>query len=360
MSYQKRTTRIVLFGYYGCGNLGDDLMLTNLLDWLLRETAVGRITVFCRVNYYGSRERVRFIQGGKNTLATRMLALAGADLVAWGGGTSLFDDVSNRRGLLGMLRVQRITRLTGGRFFFLGIGVGDFATEKGVAICTKLLKNADGLFFRDKDSRQKARNTLNYYGEADVGGDMALLVKDRFSLRERNRTVVKNISFSGLQAGNEGFTQLWGENLSRLASRFNAHIHFIPAQFGLIDDNLFHSTVALRLPADSWTIHGANSPESYVDLMRNMDLHIGVRLHSIIAADMMGVPSLGIARYPKMSSYLAKSAMMTAERTVLPDGIIDHDRVQRVFNEYVRPVEFMNEEARTCALRLKELFKQIT
>ncbi|MBE9029224.1 polysaccharide pyruvyl transferase family protein [filamentous cyanobacterium LEGE 11480] len=70
-------------------------------------------------------------------------------------------------------------------------------------------------------------------------------------------------------------------------------------------DNKFHEKMQRVLPAGSSTIYNWESPEQFLEVMQGMDFHIGNRLHSIILADILGVPSIGInAEPPKILDYL--------------------------------------------------------
>ena len=116
---------IVIIGYYGVANLGDDLMLDNLLRFLGFRSDVGHITVFCVENYYKSYCKTSFIESRSWNKPAKLLAVMRADAVFWGGGACLYERNDDNRGLSGLLRLQRLCRLLHTKFLFLSIGVGD-------------------------------------------------------------------------------------------------------------------------------------------------------------------------------------------------------------------------------------------
>src|SRR3712207_6863944 len=52
---------------------------------------------------------------------------------------------------------------------------------------------------------------------------------------------------------------------------------------------LFPYTTLFRSKIYSW-----KHPEEFIEILSQMDFHIGNRLHSLILADILGVPNIGI------------------------------------------------------------------
>lgn len=77
-----------------------------------------------------------------------------------------------------------------------------------------------------------------------------------------------------------------------------------------------------------------------------MDFHLGNRLHSIIIADILGVPNIGIQKSgSKIDNYLQKTGVLPQERRVDVLGEIGLDRMEKIFNQYQRPDAFIKNES---------------
>ncbi|MEL6462619.1 MAG: polysaccharide pyruvyl transferase family protein, partial [Cyanobacteria bacterium J06621_15] len=57
---------ILLMGYYGFHNVGDDLFLRQLIDYFAKKQNVKNIFVFCQEDYYErTNDKVRFFAANK-------------------------------------------------------------------------------------------------------------------------------------------------------------------------------------------------------------------------------------------------------------------------------------------------------
>jgi polysaccharide pyruvyl transferase WcaK-like protein len=151
-------TTVLLHGYYGRCNTGDDAFLT-ISAWAARTCfSARRLYATChtlsethgvpvrRMYYEWQRRGVTRL----NRLRERFIARR-ADLVIFGGGSTLHT-VSDLERNLGML-----DRAGPGLHFAAGIGVGPFADGAAEAACARLLGRLAFVGARDQMSYQRAR-----------------------------------------------------------------------------------------------------------------------------------------------------------------------------------------------------------
>jgi len=351
--------RIVLAGYYGFRNIGDDLMLRNLLAVIGARPDVERIDVLCREHYYPALPKVRYLPSGKSALPGRVSAVARADYVIWGGGTCLYESDDNA-GLFWISRLQRLTRLFKGRFAFAGIGIGSFRTPRLAALAGGMLAAADHVSFREEASAAAAAALPGYRGGACIGGDLVFLHTASFEALRRGRSAdapLLNISFSGLHGLDDGRAAHYAAQLGAAALELGAELHFLPAHAGAAGDDEFHENLARRLPRpERCRFHSWRTPEEYLRVMAGMDFHIGMRLHSIICADLLGVPSLAVAYAPKVRYYVEKTGM-SAERRVIEMGEpFDASLVRELAAGYRRPEYFIAQESHKANTCIEKMF----
>jgi len=183
---------LIIKGWYGEKNFGDDLLLAALIN-MLRGSIDYRILLWCRKRNY-----LRNIASGA-TFLKPWSRLQQPIALLWGGGTQFFTYIGSDRewntlsNFLSILYQPRrlarapftVTKLLmrglgkerlkgivwrGG----IGIGVGPFVDEnKQIDEKLGVLRSMDWLFVRDKESL----NVCNHYGinKAFLGADLAFL-----------------------------------------------------------------------------------------------------------------------------------------------------------------------------------------
>ena len=104
-----KNNKILLFGYYGKSNIGDDIMLLNLVHLLeIRKPKKIIIIVDPSFNIENKfNKNIIFIRGFKNNLPLVIYHIIMSQIFIWGGGTCFFDNPSTR----GLKELYFFTRL---------------------------------------------------------------------------------------------------------------------------------------------------------------------------------------------------------------------------------------------------------
>lgn len=349
--------RIVIVGYYGMGNIGDDLMLRSLLMHLCSNDSIKTVTVFCNNNYFQPHPKTRFIASSLTGKCKKFIALYQADLVCWGGGTCIFEHADNY-GLYRLRRFQKLSARLNTPFAFLGIGIGTITSHEIKNVAREILTSARFVSFRDDDSLFVARNVLGYSKAGMECGDLASLGWRKTAEQRREGGRQGEISFSGVFGQTAEVAEHWGKQLAHLVTELGVQVNFLPAHTRETDDNQFHQQVAAYLKSGTFTIHTHATPFEFIQLLGQMDFHIGMRLHSVIIADILGVPNIAVEYSPKVVFYLRKSEAYLVERLVQPLENIDADRVERVFTTYKQPAEFLDAEEKSAVASLEALLAE--
>lgn len=348
--------RLLLIGYYGRHNIGDDLMLMGLLDYLAGRPEVSTITVLCHDGYYPQKPKTTYCTQTSLVSAVGLLRLASADAVIMGGGTC-FAEQQDLRHLRGMYRMVRICRWFGRPFVFAGIGIGDLQSPNVISLAAKTLNSAHFLYFRDESSLQCCHAMGVQQQFARVAGDLALLCTDHIAPvpRTTRQGTLRACSFSGLAGMPEELVERYAVILQGLMDQLGFHLHLLPAHGGPEGDLAVHARLARGLRPGSYTLHEMEPFEGFLQLLGQMDFHIGLRLHSLVLADLIGVPSIGVRLSPKIAYYLEKSAMLPALRLREPGEEITAGQVVDVCTRYSRPEQFISRENRRTRLLLESI-----
>ena len=168
-------------GYAGCGNLGDDAILTGFLEGLWRRgVAPDTVTVLSGKPWRDAhRFGVRCV-GRKNPFGV-LLALLRADVFVSGGGT-LLQNRTGKRSLLYYLWLLRLARLCGCRTVALG-GLGPLSGGRARRAVRKELDACAAILLRDSFSAALAWEIGVKNERLTVGADPAFLLPEPPVLR---------------------------------------------------------------------------------------------------------------------------------------------------------------------------------
>jgi polysaccharide pyruvyl transferase WcaK-like protein len=296
---------ILLYGYYGHDNIGDDLMLEGLVNHLLEKYKVSVMVLTASNLEFLIKYNVKQILLSRNNIIEVLFGIYEADLVVWGGGTCFYD-TAGLKGLREIKKIQILCKLLFTDFGFLNVGVGTISTEQGWKLIDRLVNNSVKVLLRDSNSlklllnRKRINKVLIH-----KGNDLIFLKNFTVNPVRRNKKRIMNLSFSGVYFLDENISFFYAKILNHLVQEIpGIRIHFLPAHTGVKNDNIFHEKIAKYLKKGNWEICRPGSHEGFIMLMQQMDFHIGMRLHSIIIADLLALPNIGLNYSNKVKYYL--------------------------------------------------------
>jgi polysaccharide pyruvyl transferase WcaK-like protein len=345
---------ILLMGYYGHQNVGDDLFVKQLTRYFSNNNAVKKIFVLCKDAYYERvSDKVVFFPVHQLTKLKKLALILRSDCLAWGGGTL---NLGGRP--TDLLRMQAITKVTGKQFCFLGVGLNPGISKD----ISDVFRKADLLYVRDRYSYQIATQEFKFQNSCYLGGDLAFLDLSLYeSLVKKNHSTpaLSNLSFCGKHWWGEGRCEFYAQQLKPLIEKHNTMIHFLPGHVGdERNDNNSHRLLLNYLPASNCKLHSWKDPLDFCTVLSQMDFHIGTRLHSLIIADILGVPNIGIgSKKSKIGYYLDKTEVLSSERVVEAMQPLPITQIETVLQQYRRPNEFINNESRTAQQCIAKIFK---
>lgn len=309
--------KLVLVGNFGAGNLGDELILAGFLEKIHQELPKAKIVAlasnpklvrrfhkietlpqiptglrsFWKMNWWGSLQKIRT-----------------ADAIIFPGG-GLFNDEESSRTVWIWGWPILIARYFWKPVFLLGQSVGPFEknwTRKFTRAC---LTKVEWIGVRDAASESELRRIGVPAKKICVSRDTAFWLAKRLpKVRAiKKRGVLKVlISVRDFPKIKPEFWQNFASALDQLAERKQVRIFF--AEFGEDDRAIWQKIRRQAKNSANWKI--LDLPESAAGILREVkkfDLVIGMRLHSLIAAKLVGVPALGLSYSRKVSEFAGKS-----------------------------------------------------
>ncbi|KXK60924.1 polysaccharide pyruvyl transferase [Micromonospora rosaria] len=290
---------IGVLGSYGGRNLGDEAILTGLLADLRAQEPHGRIVVFSR-----NPEHTRIAHPDVEAVPWEGVSrvdsspiLGELDLLILGGGGILYDREARR-----YMRVVRSAQERGLPLLTYAVGVGPLTDGVDTAMVRETLSGAVEVTVRDQESRVVLEEA-GLLNPITVTADPAFLLQpEDFPtqlLREEGvpagrRLVGMSVREPGRAAERldvDGYHRLLAQIGDFLVHRIDAYVLFVPMERDDIRHS--HGVMSHMTAADRGRIlHGDYAPEQVLGLMRHFDLAVGMRLHFLIFAAMVGTPFL--------------------------------------------------------------------
>ncbi|MFI7249669.1 polysaccharide pyruvyl transferase family protein [Micromonospora chalcea] len=328
---------IGVLGSYGGRNLGDEAILTGLLDDLRRHEPNARIIVFSRNPAHTAlaHPEVEAVPWEGVSRVDSSPVLNQLDLLILGGGGILYDKEARR-----YLRVVRVAQERGLPLLTYAVGAGPLSDTLDSGMVRETLAQAVEVTVRDQESRMVLEEA-GLINPITVTADPAFLLEpEEFPeqwLREEgvpsnSRLVGLSVREPGRAAERldvDGYHRLLAQIGDFLVHRIDAHVLFVPMERDDIRHS--HGVLSHMTAADRGRIlHGDYRPAQILGLMRHFDLAVGMRLHFLIFAAMMGTPFLPLPYAGKvfdLAQRLGVPALRGVEREVEGPLLAEVDRL---------------------------------
>ncbi|MFV2101342.1 polysaccharide pyruvyl transferase family protein [Micromonospora sp. LOL_024] len=317
---------IGVLGSYGGRNLGDEAILTGLLTDLRQQEPHARIIVFSRNPAHTSQAHpdVEAVPWEGVSRTDSALVLSQLDLLILGGGGILYDKEARR-----YLRVVRVAQERGLPLLTYAVGVGPLSEMVDTGMVRETLAGATQVTVRDQESRMVLEEA-GLLNPITVTADPAFLLEPEDfpahllrseGVPDGKRLVGMSVREPGRAAERldvDGYHRLLAQIGDFLVHRIDAHVLFVPMERDDIRHS--HGVLSHMIAAERGRIlHGTYSPQQVLGLMRHFDLAVGMRLHFLIFAAMMGTPFLPLPYAGKvfdLAQRLGVPALRGVEREV--------------------------------------------
>ena len=342
---------ILISGYYGFNNIGDESILRTVIDNLREKLGDIDITVLSQ-NPQQTAEKYGVKAAQRMSLPDIFSAVRRCDLLLSGGG-SLLQDATSGRSILYYLFILGLAQLMGKKTFIYSQGIGPITSKRNRRLTSRILRRASGIVVRDS----KSRDLLLEIGVPDklihVTADPVIRVKKADSslgleiLRQEGCERVPGKLTVGwavkARRPDPGFYAEIEKSIRWLKEEFDADSVLIP--FFHSEDLSVCETIAEHMDGQVGCLRQKYLSEETLSIIGCMDVLVGVRLHSLIYSAVMGVPMIGISYDPKVDSFLSsigQSALCDVKdfscekfRTAFRDLIDNREAFCRSTEEYL-------------------------
>lgn len=317
---------ILICGYYGAGNAGDDASLAAVAGRLAAHDPTARLTATVRGRRGGIPAGVRTVR----TLREIKKELKKSRLLVFGGG-SLLQDATSLRSLIFYAWVLRTAERTGCPSVIWG-GVGPLTTRTARRIAARAVRRTDAVYARDSAAAAEflslgarrvipARDPAADTKPEDIPPELEKSLPRGRYIAFFPRSIAALRRSGGKRTGKKADDALFSA-LTGAAQRLADGHETVPVFAAMSpEDNavcrrMADETGGRAIPA------GTLTPGGLVTLAAGADAVIAVRLHAAIFACSAGVPTVIVDHDPKTAGFAAD-----AHIPALPVGGLTADMI---------------------------------
>ncbi len=299
--------RVVISGYYGFGNAGDEAMLTAIIQSLRRH---GDFEFVVLSNDPVRTAREHGVQAVRRTAAGAIWqALVSSDALVSGGG-SLLQDVTSPLTVPYYLGLIYLARMLRRRVVVYGQGIGPLHGGLARRLTRAVLNRCDLITVRDEASRRELERLGVTRPPVVVTADPVLSLEppspaQRPFLREARMPGKGPLVgiFPREWRGREDYKAILAKAADHLARRVKASVALIPMQNP--EDTRVCEEIRGLMREPAVVLEGRHSVDDLMTgLFPPLELVVGMRLHALIFAALTGVPMVGLSYDPKIDAFL--------------------------------------------------------
>lgn len=305
-----KNDEILISGYYGFKNSGDDALLRAMINDIRRYKESPEIVVLS-ANPRETIEKYHVKAVNRLNAFGILTHMKRAKMLISGGGT-LIQDSTSTKSLIYYLAVINLAIRRGLKVMLYSNGIGPLKNVNNIKRAAKILNKTDIITLRDP-SAAKALDSIGVdkpriYTTADpvfgmAEGDAAYgkrLLEEAGVPRSAKR--IMGISVRRTRDTNSAFEAALAGLCDYAAQKYGCYPVFIPMQPS--KDEALSRSIMQRLNTKSAIIDKKLGVSDMLSLVSALDICVGMRLHSLIYATSNAVPLIGIEYDPKVKSFM--------------------------------------------------------
>jgi len=346
---------VMLSGYYGYANSGDDALLEAVIGALRKEEPELSILVLSKrpaeaVADYNvfSINRLNFLRIRKYMKKTR--------LFIYGGG-SLIQDITSTQSLIYYTFLVHMAKFFGMRVMAYGNGIGPVTKAKNIPMARKALDKFDYISLRDPQSLDdiKALGVKNPNVVVSVDPAFSLEIENEMQMDEifavqKIDTAKKYfvVSLRPWQHNEAGFADKIAWVIDYTYSKHGVIPLFVPMQ--KMDFAIINETAA-KINCEHVILSKVYDVRPLIGVVAKTEFAMCMRLHTLIYAASVAVPIIGLVYDPKVASFIE----YMNETTYVDTTNVDVSALTGMIDEIMENSEEVKARIRRESERLKAL-----
>jgi polysaccharide pyruvyl transferase CsaB len=349
----KKNKIITISGYYGFNNMGDEAVLLSILNILNKKGKNIKPIIL-------SNEPVKTSSAYSVSSINRwsikqvVLNILQSNVLISGGG-SLIQDVTGVKSLLYYLSIIAAAKIFRKRTMIYSQGIGPLNSNFSKKMVRFVLNYVDCITVRDEASKNLLKK-IGVNKDIKVTADPVLCQCSKDIDLSYGRNIIKRNGISqeqhiiGIAVRNWDDLKGYKKEIAKIADKLvlkGYQVLFVPFHF---PDDISACRDTMRImEKDAFIMKDNVSVEEMFSLIGNLELMIGMRLHSLIMSAVMNVPMVGISYDPKIDNFLKIVSQPNAGRVETLTEEVLSKNIFKILND----TEGSKEELRVMVDKLK-------
>ena len=331
---------VILSGYYGFGNFGDEIILSTIVRKIREERPEGEILILSK-NPLQTEKKFGAESISRYNYRKIRRAMDDAYCYINGGGT-LFTDVTSTHSLAYYAGLMKMAVSAGLRTMLLANGVGPFRRRSNEKRALKVLSRVDVMTLRDRGAyefiKEKLPSSRTYLASDIIFAYCNADLRDRLISR---RAVLPGgltgkyfiVSLREFELCGDRFKNAVAEVCVRVCRERGLNAVFMPMQYG--KDLAICGEVASAVRAagvDGVCVIPEDHPGDKVELMAQAEFMLGMRLHALMLAAALSVPVAALSYDIKIENFINENRIGPC----FDVANVDPDLLYSAINEMIR------------------------
>lgn len=353
---------ILISGYYGFRNSGDDALLSAIIDDLKRYKESPNIVVLSA----NPKETVRQYHVkaiNRLNIINIWRHMGRAEMLISGGGT-LIQDATSTQSLIYYITVIKAALKRRIKVMLYSNGIGPLSGKRNKELVKNTLNRVNLITLRDPEAYKtltdigvtvpKTVVTADpVFGMEQADSDYGRRLLDRFGI-PKNAKKLMGISVRRSRDTGAAFERELARFCDYAAQEYGFFPVFIPMQTN--KDEGITDSIRSKLSCESASVDIRLSVYDVMSIVASMDICVGMRLHSLIYAASSCVPIIALSYDPKIRSFMDYAGLdmcidvksFTADDAIkmLDNCILDNSNPEKLSKCYERLNELAMENGR--------------
>lgn len=300
---------ILISGYHGFANSGDEALLFAILNTLRKKKPELEFTVLSKKpeetsEVYNVNSISRY-----NPFKIRR-EMKNAKMLLFGGG-SLLQDVTSSKSILYYLAIIRLAQKCKIKTMLYANGIGPITAKRNRKLAAKILNSVDLITLRDDKSDEELKSLGVTKPDIIITADPAFTIDTQNTSSGRFLTNIAGVpdstklcivSVRSWKNSSPYFKSDLAKLCDYMIENHGIYPLFLPMQYP--EDTEISKAVMALMKNPSYIISRELSVPEVFSVLSEAEILIGMRLHSLIYATTLAIPALPICYDPKISAFM--------------------------------------------------------
>ncbi len=303
----------IISGYYGYRNIGDDALLMSIIKDLKEFKPDIKLLILSKIPA-GTAKDFQVASISRINMLRIFQAMKNSKAFIYGGGNLLQDNTSTRS-LLYYLSTVWLAKKLRLKVMFYANGIGPLKKSLNRMLTKKIINKVDVITLREELSFAELRHMDISKPRILLTADAALTVTDGYHGTGSDILQLLDIQSENPLLGislrkypghekieHEKYEAVIARVVDNMVSTFGAFPVFIPMQHP--EDVPILKNVAAKMRHGSYIVKDKLDVFQTYDLISQMHMVLGMRLHALVFSAVAAVPMVGLVYDPKIQGFL--------------------------------------------------------